>query len=239
MELEFFCKPHTDLEWFEYWKNNCMNFLYELGLKKDHLRFRNHSQEELSFYSNATSDIEYLYGFGWGELWGIADRTDYDLNRHINYSKKSLDYLDPETNEKYVPYVIEPSVGVDRLFLAVLNDAYENETINEKDTRIVLHLHPAIAPVKAAVLPLTKKQSEQAREVYAKLSKHFNIEYDEAGNIGKRYRRQDAIGTPYCMTIDFDTATDHCVTVRERDSMEQIRLPIDELIAYLDEKTSF
>jgi len=239
MELEFFCKPDTDLEWFSYWKNHCMDFLASLGLQKEHLRFRDHSKEELSFYSKATSDIEYLYSFGWGELWGIADRTDYDLTRHMNYSKKSLDYLDPETNEKYVPYVVEPSVGVERLFLALFNDAYEEEVINDKDTRTVMHLHPAVAPVKAAILPLTKKQSEKAREVYALLAKHFNVEYDEAGNIGKRYRRQDAIGTPFCMTIDFDTAEDQCVTVRDRDSMEQVRMPIDQLVNYLTEKTSF
>ena len=239
MELEFFCKPDTDLEWFAYWKEYCMNFLVSLGLNPENLRFRDHAKEELSFYSKATSDIEYLYAFGWGELWGIADRTDYDLNRHISYSKKAMDYLDPETNEKYVPYVVEPSVGVDRMFLALLNDSYDEEVINEKDTRVVMHLHPFVAPFKAAVLPLTKKQSEGAREIYALLAKYFNIEYDEAGNIGKRYRRQDAIGTPFCITYDFDSVEDGCVTVRERDSMEQVRMPISELVAYLTEKTSF
>ena len=216
-------------------------FLYEhllqLGLRPDHLRFRDHAKEELAFYSKATSDIEYLFAFGWGELWGVADRTDYDLKRHMDYSKKSLEYLDPETNEKYVPYCIEPSVGVDRLFLALFTDSYEEEVLNEKDTRIVMHLHPAIAPIKACVLPLTKKLRDQAQEVYAHLAPYFNIEYDEAGNIGKRYRRQDAIGTPYCLTVDFDTLDDQCVTVRDRDSMEQTRLPIADLVAFLEEKT--
>ena len=237
MELEFFCKPDTDLEWFHYWKDFCMNFLLQLGLRPDHLRFRDHAKEELAFYSKATSDIEYLFAFGWGELWGVADRTDYDLKRHMDYSKKSLEYLDPETNEKYVPYCIEPSVGVDRLFLALFTDSYEEEVLNEKDTRIVMHLHPAIAPIKACVLPLTKKLRDQAQEVYAHLAPYFNIEYDEAGNIGKRYRRQDAIGTPYCLTVDFDTLDDQCVTVRDRDSMEQTRLPIADLVAFLEEKT--
>lgn len=237
MELEFFCKPNTDLEWFHYWKDFCMNFLLQLGLKPDHLRFRDHAKEELAFYSKATSDIEFMFAFGWGELWGVADRTDYDLKRHMDYSKKSLEYLDPETNEKYVPYCIEPSVGVDRLFLALFTDSYEEEVINDKDTRIVMHLHPAIAPIKACVLPLTKKLSDKAREVYDRLAPYFNMEYDEAGNIGKRYRRQDAIGTPYCLTIDFDTLEDQCVTVRDRDSMEQTRMPIDDLIAFLEEKT--
>lgn len=239
MELEFFCKPDTDLEWFAYWKDYCMNFLKSLGLKDENLRLRDHAKEELAFYSKGTSDIEYLFPFGWGELWGIADRTNYDLGRHQDYSKKNLEYLDPDTNEKYIPYVIEPSVGADRLFLALLAGAYDNEQINEKDSRIVMHLHPAIAPVKAAILPLTKKQGDLAREIYATLAADFNIEYDEAGNIGKRYRRQDAIGTPYCITIDYDTAEDHAVTVRERDSMEQIRLPIDQLSAYLAEKMKF
>lgn len=238
MELEFFCKPDTDLEWFDYWKEQCMNFLLDLGLNKDNLHFRDHEKEELSFYSKATSDIEYLFPFGWGELWGIADRTDYDLSRHQEYSKKSLEYLDPQTNQKYIPYVIEPSVGVDRLFLSLLSDAYDEEEL-EKDSRIVMHLSPAVAPVKAAVLPLTKKLSDKALEVYDMLSKQLNVEYDVTGQIGKRYRRQDAIGTPYCITIDFDTLEDETVTVRERDSMAQIRLPIHELSDYLLEKVKF
>lgn len=238
MELEFFCKPDTDLEWFDYWKQGCMQFLLDLGLNEDNLRFRDHEKEELSFYSKATSDIEYLYPFGWGELWGIADRTDYDLSRHQEYSKKSLEYLDPQTNQKYIPYVIEPSVGVDRLFLSLLSDAYDEEQL-EKDSRIVMHLSPAVAPVKAAVLPLTKKLSDKALEVYDILAKQLNVEYDVTGQIGKRYRRQDAIGTPYCITIDFDTLEDEKVTVRERDSMEQIRLPIHELSDYLLEKVKF
>ena len=238
MELEFFTKPDTDLEWFHYWKEQCMQFLLDLGLNKDHLRFRDHEQEELSFYSKATSDIEYLYPFGWGELWGIADRTDYDLGRHQEYSKKNLEYLDPETNQKYLPYVIEPSVGADRLFLSVLADAYEEEQL-EKETRLVMRFHPAVAPVKVAVLPLTKKQSAKATEVYQLLAKEFNVEYDVAGQIGKRYRRQDAIGTPYCVTVDFDSENDQSVTLRDRDTMEQIRLPIDELVDYIAKKIRF
>ncbi len=238
MELEFFCKPDTDLEWFDYWKNGCMQFLYDLGLDKDNLRFRDHAKEELSFYSKATSDIEFLYPFGWGELWGIADRTDYDLSRHQEFSKKNLEYLDPETNQKYIPYVVEPSVGADRLFLAVLANAYEEEQL-EKDSRVLMRLHPAVAPVKAAVLPLTKKQSDKAMEVYAMLAKEFNVEFDVAGQIGKRYRRQDAIGTPFCITVDFDSETDNAVTLRDRDSMEQIRLPIDQLVTYIQEKIKF
>ena len=238
MEMEFFCKPDTDLEWFDYWKKGCMQFLLDLGLSKDNLRFRDHEKEELSFYSKATSDIEYLYPFGWGELWGIADRTDYDLSRHQEYSKKNLEYLDPETNQKYLPYVIEPSVGVERLFLSILADSYEEEAL-DNDTRIVMHLHPALAPVKAAILPLTKKQSEKATEVYSMLAKEFPVEFDVAGQIGKRYRRQDAIGTPYCITVDFDTEADQSVTLRDRDTMEQIRLPIDQLKDYINEKIKF
>ena len=238
MELEFFCKPDTDLEWFDYWKNGCMQFLYDLGIQKENLKFRDHEQEELSFYSKATSDIEYLYPFGWGELWGIADRTDYDLGKHQEYSKKNLEYLDPETNQKYIPYVVEPSVGADRLFLAVLADAYEEEQL-ENDTRQVMRFIPAVAPVKAAILPLTKKQSDKAMEVYAMLAKEFNCEFDVAGQIGKRYRRQDAIGTPFCITVDFDTENDASVTVRDRDTMEQIRLPISELTEYIRNKVQF
>ena len=238
MELEFFTKPDTDLEWFDYWKNQCMQFLLDLGLSADNLRFRDHEKEELSFYSKATSDIEYLYPFGWGELWGIADRTDYDLGRHQEKKKKNLEYLDPETNQKYLPYVIEPSVGADRLFLSVLADAYEEEQL-EKETRLVMHFHPAVAPVKAAILPLTKKQSDKAMEVYQLLAKEFNVEYDVAGQIGKRYRRQDAIGTPYCITVDFDSENDQSVTLRDRDTMEQVRLPIHELVDYLTKKIRF
>ena len=239
MELEFFCKPGTDLEWHKYWKDYCENFLINLGIKKENIRLRDHSPEELVFYSKATTDIEFAFPFGWGELWGIADRTDYDLSRHMEHSKKSLEYLDPQTNEKYIPYVIEPSVGADRLFLSVLCDSYQEETLENGDTRTVMKLHPAIAPYKVAILPLTKKQSEKAEEVYATLAKHFSVEYDVAGQIGKRYRRQDAIGTPYCVTVDFDTMEDNAVTVRNRDTMEQVRLPIDELVAYIQDKIAF
>ncbi|MBQ9841329.1 MAG: glycine--tRNA ligase [Erysipelotrichaceae bacterium] len=229
MEMEFFCQPGTDLEWYAYWKKFCMDWLLNLGLKEENLKFREHSKEELSFYSVGTCDIEYLFPFGWGELWGIADRTDYDLSQHIKHSKQSLDYLDPTTNTKYVPYCVEPAVGVERLFLAYVCDSYEEEVINENDVRTVMHLHPALAPFKVCVLPLTKKQSAQAREVYAKLAKHFMVEFDEAGSIGKRYRRQDAIGTPFCVTIDFDTENDGCVTIRDRDTMEQKRIKIEEI----------
>lgn len=239
MELEFFTKPNEDLEWFEKWRHNCMQFLYDLGINKENLRYRDHDQKELSFYSKATTDIEYLYPFGWGELWGIADRTDYDLGRHQEYSKKNLEYLDPDTHEKYLPYVIEPSVGADRLFLSVLADAFEEQELENGDVRKVMHFHPALAPVKVAVLPLTKKQSDEAMELYNDLVKDFYCEYDQAGQIGKRYRRQDAIGTPLCVTVDFDTAEDHSVTVRDRDTMEQIRLPIDQLKAYIADKTRF
>lgn len=239
MELEFFCKPDTDLQWFDYWKKYCHQFLMDLGLTASNVRFRDHEKEELSFYSKATSDIEYLYPFGWGELWGLADRTDYDLSRHMEHSKKSLEYLDPETNEKYIPYTIEPSVGADRLFLSVLCDSYQEETLADGETRIVMHLHPSVAPYKVAILPLTKKQSEKALEVQSLLAKHFSVDYDVAGQIGKRYRRQDAIGTPYCITVDFDTMEDDTVTVRDRDSMEQIRLPIDQLVDYISKKVVF
>ena len=239
MELEFFTKPNEDLEWFEKWRHDCMQFLYDLGINKENLRYRDHDQKELSFYSKATTDIEYLYPFGWGELWGIADRTDYDLGRHQEYSKKNLEYLDPDTHEKYLPYVIEPSVGADRLFLSVLADAFEEQKLENGDVRKVMHFHPALAPVKVAVLPLTKKQSDEAMELYNDLVKDFYCEYDQAGQIGKRYRRQDAIGTPLCVTVDFDTAEDHSVTVRDRDTMEQIRLPIDQLKAYIADKTRF
>ena len=239
MEMEFFCKPGEDLKWFDYWKQYCLNFVDSLGIKKESLRYRDHEPEELAFYSKATTDIEYLFPFGWGEIWGIADRTDYDLKRHIEHSGEALDYLDPETNEKYVPYCIEPSVGLDRLVLMTLCDAYDEETVGDNDTRIVMHLSPAVAPIKAAILPLSKKLEAQAREIEQDLAKYLNVIYDDTGSIGKRYRRQDAIGTPYCITIDFDTENDGAVTVRDRDSMEQIRLPIGELKAYLEEKVFF
>ena len=236
MELEFFCKPGTDLEWYEYWKNFCKDWLVSIGIKEENLRMREHSKEELSFYSKGTTDIEYLFPFGWGELWGIADRTDYDLSRHMEASKEDLTYLDPETNEKYVPYCVEPAVGVDRIFLTVLCDAYDEEEVGEGDVRTVLHLHPSMAPVKVAVLPLSKKLSSKAEEVFERLSKKYMCEYDEAGSIGKRYRREDEIGTPYCVTVDFDTETDNSVTIRDRDTMEQVRVNIDELEKWLDEK---
>ena len=241
MELEFFCKPGTDLDWFEYYCKNCVQFLKDLGINEENIRLRAHDPEELAHYSNGTSDIEYHFSepIGWGELWGIADRTDYDLGRHQEYSKKNLEYLDPDTHEKYLPYVIEPSVGADRLFLSVLADAFEEQELENGDVRKVMHFHPALAPVKVAVLPLTKKQSDEAMELYNDLVKDFYCEYDQAGQIGKRYRRQDAIGTPLCVTVDFDTAEDHSVTVRDRDTMEQIRLPIDQLKAYIADKTRF
>ena len=239
MELEFFCKPGTDLEWHEYWKKFCEDWLLGLGMKKENIRLRDHSPEELVFYSKATTDIEYAFPFGWGELWGIADRTDYDLTNHMNMSKEDFTYLDPETNERYVPYCIEPSLGADRVALAFLCNAYDEEEIAEGDTRTVLHLHPALAPYKVAVLPLSKKLSEKAEEVYTKLSKKFMCEYDETGSIGKRYRREDEIGTPYCVTIDFDTLEDKTVTVRDRDTMEQIRLNIEELENWISEKIEF
>ncbi|MFA5561149.1 MAG: glycine--tRNA ligase [Eubacteriales bacterium] len=239
MELEFFCKPGTDLEWFAYWKDFCACFLYDLGLHKENLKLRDHDPDELSFYSKATTDFEYLFPFGWGELWGIADRTDYDLTQHQNTSGESMEYFDPETNEKYVPYVIEPSLGADRVLLAFLVDAYDEEVVGEGDTRVVLRLHPALAPVKAAVLPLSKKLSEGATALYDRLAKHFPVEFDETGSIGKRYRRQDEIGTPFCVTYDFDTETDGAVTVRERDSMTQVRLPMDEVSAYIASKITF
>lgn len=239
MELEFFCEPGTDIEWFNYWKDYCWKFLLNLGMKEENLRFRDHSEDELSFYSNATSDVEFLFPFGWGELWGIADRTDYDLKQHMEHSGQDLTYLDPTTNKKYVPYVIEPSLGADRVALAFLVDAYDEEELENGDARTVLRLHPALAPFKAAILPLSKKLSEKALEVYAKLSKKFNIDYDEAGSIGKRYRREDEIGTPYCITVDFDTLEDNTVTIRDRDTMDQVRISIDELEKFLEEKIEF
>lgn len=239
MELEFFCKPGTDLEWHKYWKKFCEDWLLGLGMKKENIRLRDHSPEELVFYSKATTDIEYAFPFGWGELWGIADRTDYDLTNHMNMSKEDFTYLDPETNERYVPYCIEPSLGADRVALAFLCNAYDEEEIAEGDTRTVLHLHPALAPYKVAVLPLSKKLSEKAEEVYTQLSKKFMCEYDETGSIGKRYRREDEIGTPYCVTVDFDTLEDNAVTIRDRDTMEQVRVKIDELEAWINEKVEF
>ena len=239
MELEFFCKPGTDLEWFNYWKQYCLNFLEDLGLKAENLRYRDHEKEELCFYSKATTDVEYKYPMGWGELWGIADRTDYDLSVHEKHSKTDLKYLDPETNEKYLPYVIEPSVGVDRLLLAILVDAYHEEEL-ENDTREVLKINPALAPYKVNVLPLAKKyHGEKANEVYNMLAKNFMTSYDESGSIGKRYRRADACGTPFCVTIDDETINNNTVTVRDRDTMEQITLKLDELVDYVDEKIKF
>ena len=241
MELEFYCKPGTDLEWFNYWKEYCHKWLLDLGMRDENLKLRDHEEAELSHYSKATTDFEFLFPFGWGELWGIADRTDFDLKSHQNESGESMEYFDPETNEKYIPYVVEPSLGADRVALAFLIEAYDEEIVDEakNDVRVVLHLHPALAPIKAAVLPLSKKLSEKAEEVYAELAKYYRVDFDETGSIGKRYRRQDEIGTPYCITYDFDSIEDGCVTVRERDSMEQVRLPISELKAYLDEKLYF
>ena len=239
MELEFFCEPGTDEEWFKYWEEFCKNWLLSLGMDENNIRLRQHSKEELVFYSKGTTDIEFKFPFGWGELWGIADRTDYDLSRHMEHSKQDLSYLDPETNEKYTPYVIEPSLGCDRATLAFLCNSYEEEEIAEGDTRTVLHLHPALAPYKVAVLPLSKKLSEKASEVYEKLAKDFMCDYDEAGSIGKRYRREDEIGTPYCVTIDFDTLEDNQVTIRDRDTMEQVRVSIDELNNWIKNKIEF
>ena len=239
MECEFFCQPGTDLEWFAYWKDFCKNWLLNLGLKEENIRLRDHEKEELSFYSKATTDIEFLFPFGWGELWGIADRTNYDLGRHQEASGKSLEYFDQETNEHYVPYVVEPSLGADRVLLAFLCDAYDEEVDDKGETRVVLRLHPALAPFKCAVLPLSKKLNEGAEKVFELLSKEFMVDFDDAGSIGKRYRREDEIGTPFCITYDFDSETDDSVTVRDRDTMEQIRIKIDELIPYLREKMEF
>ena len=247
MELEFFCKPGTDLEWFAYWKNYCHQFLLNLGMRDENLRLRDHDPDELCFYSKATTDFEFLFPFGWGELWGVADRTDYDLGQHQKHSGKDMTYFDQETGEHYIPYVIEPSLGADRVALAFLVDAYDEEVIDEakNDVRTVLHLHPALAPFKAAILPLSKKLGDKAGEVYEELSKYFMVDYDETGSIGKRYRRQDEIGTPLCITIDFktvgdeNTPADNCVTVRDRDTMEQVRLPISELKEYIEKKIQF
>jgi glycyl-tRNA synthetase len=239
MEMEFFCEPGTDLDWFKYWKDFCYDWLQNLGLKKESLRLRDHSKEELAFYSNATTDIEFLFPFGWGELWGIADRTDYDLKRHMESSKDDLSYFDPATNKKYVPYCIEPSLGADRVTLAFLCDAYDEEEVAEGDIRTVLRFHPAVAPVKIAVLPLSKKLGEDAFKVRDMLGKKYVVEYDETGSIGKRYRRQDEIGTPFCVTFDFDSLNDRCVTIRDRDNMQQVRIGIDELDAYFEGKFTF
>ena len=239
MELEFFCKPGTDLEWFKYWKDYCHKWLLDLGMKDENLRLRDHDPDELCFYSKATTDFEFLFPFGWGELWGVADRTDYDLTQHQNHSGKDMTYFDQETGEHYIPYVIEPSLGADRVALAFLVDAYDEEVIGEGDVRTVLHLHPALAPIKAAVLPLSKKLSEKALELYHELSKEFPTDFDETGSIGKRYRREDEIGTPFCITYDFDTENDGCVTVRDRDTMEQVRIPLGEVKSYINEKLKF
>ena len=239
MELEFFCKPGTDLEWFEFWRGYCRDWLLNLGMDEKSLRLRDHDKDELCFYSKATTDFEFLFPFGWGELWGVADRTDYDLTQHANHSGESMEYFDPETNEKYIPYVIEPSLGADRVLLAFFCNAYDEETDEKGDTRTVLRLHPALAPFKAAVLPLSKKLSDKAMEVYTNLSKYFNIDFDDAGSIGKRYRREDEIGTPICITYDFDSLEDNCVTVRDRDTMDQKRIPIAELKSYIEASIEF
>ena len=241
MELEFFCKPGSDLEWFQYWRSFCRDWLLSLGMTEENLRLRDHDPEDLCFYSKATTDFEFLFPFGWGELWGVADRTDYDLTQHQNTSGKDLTYFDPETNERYIPYVIEPSLGVERSFLAFLCDAYDEEVIDaeKNDTRVVLHFHPALAPIKAAVLPLSKKLSDKASELYDELSKKFMVDFDDAGSIGKRYRREDEIGTPFCITYDFDSVEDGCVTVRDRDTMEQVRMPIAEVEKYIESKLEF
>ncbi|MCQ2560496.1 MAG: glycine--tRNA ligase [Clostridia bacterium] len=242
MELEFFCQPGTDLEWFAYWKEYCRKFLESLNMNMDKLRLRDHDKDELSFYSRATTDFEYLFPFGWGELWGIADRTDYDLGRHQETSGQNMEYIDPVTNERYLPYVIEPSLGADRVALAFLCDAYEEEDLSKDgktDSRTVMHFHPFLAPFKAAVLPLSKKLAEPATKIYQDLAKYFNVDYDQSGSIGKLYRRQDEIGTPYCITVDFDTETDGCVTVRDRDTMEQVRMPISELKSFIEKSLEF
>ncbi len=239
MELEFFCKPGTDLEWFEFWRNYCRQWLLDLGMKEEDLRLRDHDKDELCFYSKATTDFEFMFPFGWGELWGVADRTDYDLTQHAEHSGEAMEYFDPETNEKYIPYVIEPSLGADRVTLAFLCNAYDEETDEKGETRTVMHFHPALAPFKAAVLPLSKKLSDKAGEVFAELSKDFMVDFDEAGSIGKRYRRQDEIGTPICITYDFDSLEDGCVTVRDRDTMEQKRIAISELKNHIAEAIRF
>lgn len=239
MECEFFCAPGTDIEWYHYWRDACKNFLLSLGMSPDNIRLREHEQAELSHYSNGTTDIEFMFPFGWGELWGIADRTDFDLKAHASCSGENFEYQDPFTNEKYVPYCIEPSLGAERVMLAFLCNAYDEEELSENDSRIVLRLHPALAPYKAAILPLSKKLSEPARALYSDLSKYFMLDYDEIGSIGKRYRREDEIGTPLCITVDFDTLEDQCVTIRDRDTMEQIRLPIADVKQYIEDRLVF
>ena len=239
MELEFFCEPGSDLEWFKYWKNFCHQWLLDIGIKEENLKLRDHEKEELCFYSKATTDFEFKFPFGWGELWGIADRTDYDLSQHAKFSGKDMSYQDPITNEKYVPYVIEPSLGVERLMLAYLCNSYDEEVLEGGETRVVMHFHPIIAPYKVALLPLQKNLSEKAKEIYDELSKYFMCDYDESGSIGKRYRRQDEIGTPVCITIDFDTLENNTVTVRDRDTMKQDRIMINELKEYLNSKLVF
>ena len=240
MEMEFFCKPGTDLEWFAYWKDYCLKFVESLGPKAENLRFRDHEPAELAFYSKATTDVEYDFpDLGWGEILGVADRTDYDLKRHQEYSKEDMSYFDPETNEKYIPYVIEPSMGLDRLILMVLMDSYDEEALEGGDVRTVMHINPALAPYKVAVLPLSKKLEEKSKDVLSVLNKHFQVTYDVTGSIGKRYRRQDEIGTPFCVTVDFDTLENNTVTIRDRDTMQQIRMPIDELVKYFEEKFVF
>ena len=243
MELEFFCRPGTELEWFSYWKEHCANFLRTLGIKEEHMKLRDHDHEELSHYSNATTDIEFMFPFGWGELWGVASRTDFDLMAHQNHSGQDMSYMDPETNEKYVPYCIEPSVGVERMLLAFFIDAYDEEVLTDskgkEDVRTVLRLHPALAPYKAAVLPLAKKLGPVAEPIYEELSKYLSVDYDVTGSIGKRYRREDEIGTPFSICVDFDTENDNCVTIRDRDTMEQIRIPVDQVKGYIEEKLIF
>jgi glycyl-tRNA synthetase len=238
MEMEFFCRPGTDLEWFDYWKNYCKQWLLDLGIKPENLRLRDHAKEELSHYSKATTDFEFLFPFGWGELWGIADRTDYDLTCHQNKSGKSMEYTDPVTNEKYVPYCVEPSLGVGRMALALLSNAYDEDVV-EGETRTVLRLHPVIAPYKAAILPLQKGLNEKAEELYRVLCKKFNCTFDASGSIGKRYRRQDEIGTPYCITVDFDTLTDNAVTIRDRDTMQQVRIPLDKVAEHVSKRLEY
>ena len=239
MELEFFCKPGTDLEWFDFWRSYCRDWLLNLGIDEESLRLRDHDKDELCFYSKATTDFEFRFPFGWGELWGVADRTDYDLTQHSKHSGEAMEYFDPETNEKYIPYVIEPSLGADRVLLAFLCNAYDEETDEKGDTRVVMHFHPALAPFKAAILPLSKKLSNEATEIYNELSKYFSVDYDETGSIGKRYRREDEIGTPICITYDFDSLEDKCVTVRDRDTMEQKRIPITDLKEYIEKSLEF
>ena len=239
MELEFFCKPGTDLEWFEFWRGYCKKWLLDLGIDEESLRLRDHDKDELCFYSKATTDFEFMFPFGWGELWGVADRTDYDLTQHSNHSGEAMEYFDPETNEKYTPYVIEPSLGADRVLLAFLCNAYDEEEDEKGDKRVVMRFHPALAPFKVAVLPLSKKLSAEATEIYTELSKYFSVDYDDAGSIGKRYRREDEIGTPICITYDFDSVEDKCVTVRDRDTMEQKRIPISDLKDYIEKAIEF